>query len=177
MRGTLHETLFYGPEGDGNELTFASDASFAPEASRSRSGGCIQYAGSVIHWYSTRQTVTAWSVCEAETDGLAEALSQGIRILYVLKDLLHKDLQGCLTGDNSASIILAGQEKMDFGKWRTRAFALRCSWCRDQLHLERIPIRHTPGQFLVADLLTKILPKTRLKQLREMAGVRPAGSE
>ena len=33
-------------------------------------------------------------------------------------------------------------------------------------------MRHTPGQFLVADMLTKILPK---KQLREMAGVRPAG--
>ena len=58
------------------------DASYAPEASRSRSGGCIQYAGSMIRWYSTRQTVTAWSVCEAETDGLAEALSQGVFSMF-----------------------------------------------------------------------------------------------
>ncbi|CAE7720322.1 unnamed protein product [Symbiodinium sp. CCMP2592] len=90
VRGTLDECLQYGPDGNPGEMTFISDASFAPEGSRSRTGGVLCYAGSVIHWFSCRQTVTAWSVCEAETDALAETLSQGIRLTYVLQDLLHK---------------------------------------------------------------------------------------
>ncbi|CAE7277127.1 TY2B-LR1 [Symbiodinium sp. CCMP2592] len=95
VRGTLDECLQYGPDGNPGEMTFISDASFAPEGSRSRTGGVLCYAGSVIHWFSCRQTVTAWSVCEAETDALAETLSQGIRLTYVLQDLLHKPVTRC----------------------------------------------------------------------------------
>ena len=95
VRGTLDECLQYGPDGNPTEMTFPSDASFAPNGSRSRTGGIICYAGSMIHWLSRRQTVTAWSVCGAETDA---TLSQGIHLMHVLQDLFHKPLKRSLTG-------------------------------------------------------------------------------
>ena len=90
--GTLDECLQYGPDGNPAEMTSLPDASFAPEGSRSRSGGVIRYAGSVIHWLSSRPAVhaTAWSVCEAETGALAETLSQSIRIMHLVADMVTK---------------------------------------------------------------------------------------
>ena len=95
VRGTLDVCLQNGPDGNPTEMTFPSDASFAPEGSRSRTGGIICYAGSMIHWLSRRQTVTARSVCGAETDA---TLSQGIRLMHVLQDLLRKPLKRSFTG-------------------------------------------------------------------------------
>ena len=102
---------------------------------------------------------------------MAETLSSGIHIMHALRDLLHMPLTGHLTENNSAAIILAKRERFNFGKWRTWAFASRCSWVRDQLQYEQVDLTHTPAEVLIADMLTKILPKTRLQQLNLLAGI------
>ena len=171
LRGTLRYSLVYIAEGCCGDVKFQSDASFAPEGSRSRSGGVITYAGSVMQWISCRQTVTAWSVCEAEADAMAHVLSVGILIMYTMRNLLHLPMKGTLTENNSADTILLKREHLNFGKWRTMAFALRCSWVRDQLHYDEVELMHTPGKVLIADMLTKILQRTRLQQLKRLAEI------
>ena len=115
--------------------------------------------------------MTAWSATEAETDALATTISEAIKLQPLAEALL-----GCtmpmsvrLYGDNSGSIQLLNRDVFHKCSWRTRAFALRAAWVRDQMHEHGIPLEHHPGATLIADLLTKTLSKTKLRELRELA--------
>ena len=45
---------------------------------------------------------------------------------------------------------------------------MRAAWVRDQMSLYDLILMHHPGESLVADMLTKTLPKMRLIKLREL---------
>ncbi|CAE7198318.1 unnamed protein product [Symbiodinium pilosum] len=88
LRATLNIGLrFRGSIGD-SPLQVWSDASFSPDGSRSRSGGVITINGCALRRWSTKQTVTAWSVCEAETDAMALAVSEAAKVLPLRMDRL-----------------------------------------------------------------------------------------
>ena len=74
--------------------------------------------------------MTAWSVCEAETDAMALAVSELTKLLPLLECLTGRTFSLCveLYGDNSASITIINRETFFVKSWRTRAFALRASW-------------------------------------------------
>ncbi|OLP84290.1 Copia protein [Symbiodinium microadriaticum] len=172
LRGTLDIGVCFAGSTATASLEVWSDASFAPEGSRSRSGGVITLSGSPLTWWSTKQSVTAWSVCEAETDGLATAMSEASKVLPLLEALTGRsfDSHVKMFGDNSASITVANRETFFVKTWRTRAFALRASWLRDQIRNQNVLLQHHPGATLVADMLTKVLSKTKLAELRSSAG-------
>ena len=44
---------------------------------------------------------------------------------------------------------------------------------RDQIRLDDLHVMHAPGEHLVADMVTKVLPKTRLKKLRQLGAFCP----
>ena len=84
---------------------------------------------------------------------------------------MARSLTASLRCDNSAAILLALGEKFQPLRWKTRGVALRASWLRDASRdLDAKSIRE-PGETLVADLLTKTLPRVKLQQLREKAGL------
>ena len=172
LRGTLDVGVCFEGSIANTSLEVWSDASFAPEGSRSRSGGIITLSGSPLIWWSSKQTVTAWSVCEAETDALALAMSEAMKILPLLEALTGRPFESHVKmfGDNSASIVVANRETFFVKTWRTRAFALRASWLRDQIRDQNVLLQHHPGATLVADMLTKVLSKTKLAELRSNAG-------
>ena len=172
LRGTLDVGVCFEGSIANTSLEVWSDASFAPEGSRSRSGGIITLSGSPLIWWSSKQTVTAWSVCEAETDALALAMSEAMKILPLLEALTGRPFESHVKmfGDNSASIVVANRETFFVKTWRTRAFALRASWLRDQIRDQNVLLQHHPGATLVADMLTKVLSKTKLAELRFRAG-------
>ena len=45
------------------------------------------------------------------------------------------------------------------------------SWLRDQVRESGLTLTHRPGAELIADLLTKTLPKGRLAELRRKIGL------
>ena len=57
--------------------------------------------------------------------------------------------------------------------WRTRHYAVKAAWARDIIHSVGIDVKHTPGEFLVADILTKILNGERLRALSLELGLKP----
>ena len=172
LRGTLDIGVCFAGSTATASLEVWSDASFAPEGSRSRSGGVITLSGSPLTWWSTKQSVTAWSVCEAETDGLATPMSEASKVHPLLEALTGRsfDSHVKMFGDNSASITVANRETFFVKTWRTRAFALRASWLRDQIRNQNVLLQHHPGATLVADMLKKVLSKTKLAELRSSAG-------
>ena len=80
-----------------------------------------------LTWWSSKQTIIAWSMCEAESDGLATAVAEVSKIHPLLEALTGRSFQ-CqlkLFGDNSASITVANREHFFVTTWRTRDFARR----------------------------------------------------
>ena len=57
--------------------------------------------------------------------------------------------------------------------WRTRHYAVKAAWARDIIHAVGIDVKHTPGEFLVADILTKILNGEKLRELSSKLGLKP----
>ena len=173
LRATLNVGLRFPGKSSCSALKVWSDASFSPEGSRSRSGGVITLGDCALGWWSSKQTVTAWSVCEAETDAMALAVSEVTKLLPLLECLTGQSfsLHAELYGDNSASITVINRETFFVKSWRTRAFALRAAWLRDQVRESGLTLSHHPGAELIADLLTKTLPKGRLAELRLKIGL------
>ena len=173
LRATLNVGLRFPGNSSCSALKVWSDASFSPEGSRSRSGGVITLGDCALGWWSSKQTVTAWSVCEAETDAMALAVSEVTKLLPLLECLTGQSfsLHVELYGDNSASITVINRETFFVKSWRTRAFALRAAWLRDQVQESGLTLTHHPGAELIADMLTKTLPKGRLAELRLKIGL------
>ena len=59
-------------------ITSYSDCSFAAQGSRSRTGVVLKIGVDIVSWRSVRQELTAWPVCEGES----EALRRDCRTLY-----------------------------------------------------------------------------------------------
>ena len=68
-----------------------------------------------------------------------------------------------MDGDNMATVITITKEVTS---WRSRHYALRAGWSRDQVDTQKINVKHTPGVQLSADGLTKILTGIALTKLR-----------
>ena len=69
-------------------------------------------------------------------------------------DQSFRNKQIHLRGDNMATILTLLHEVTS---WRARHYAVKAAWSRDMTKAMGIDVKHTPGEFLVADILTKIL--------------------
>ena len=171
--GTLNEDSRRRAGGDYNKEKYKvltiTDASFAPGGDRSRTGVCIFAMGRLVHWVSTKQTVTAMSSCEAELDAAIAGIKHAQGIAEVVQEMCP---QVCIIQElntDSASAIQA--IKNTSTSWRNRHFSLRASWMRDFLAKGQISVEYKPGKDLEADLLTKVLERVKLETLRRKLGV------
>ena len=88
VRKTLWLSLQYAGS-KSTVITSYSDCSFAAQGSRSRTGVVLTIGVDIVSWRSVRQKLTAWSVCEGESEAAATGL----------QDALHlKDIVDQLTG-------------------------------------------------------------------------------
>ena len=139
------------------ELSIFGDASLAPGASRSRTGVVVKFGGYTIAYRTQRQSLTAYSAFEAEVEAAATAYQLGTQVK--------------LFGDNSACVsnLTKGSEYVQ--PTRTRHFGMRCSYLRDHLKNDGIPMLHMSGELIPADGLTKTLSRVKLEASREKLNV------
>ena len=157
-RGLLYEWMNETP----GELTWASDASLSPGGSRSRSGTVILWGSHVIGWRSQRQTLTAYSAQEAELEAMAQTVELGTKIYQLLEAIAGRPISSCLEADNTAAIVAVTKEDWFEAEVRTRHFAMRTAWLRDQCRQLGLEVRHRSGEELIADASTKALGKQKL---------------
>eukprot|EP00439_Symbiodinium_sp_Y106_P079175 s1232_g17.t2 len=82
---------------DGTSLTMYPDAAFAPSSSRSQTGWVIYYGGTPVLWRSSRQSTTALSTAEAESNAILEGSIAMLGIEAMLLDVseeIHEQLIG-----------------------------------------------------------------------------------
>ena len=71
LQGTVDQGIKITAKGQIGELYIWTDAGYAGQDTRSQSGLVITWAGSVLVWRSSRQTVSALSTAEAELNAAA----------------------------------------------------------------------------------------------------------
>ena len=171
VRKTLWLSLQYAGS-KSTVITSYSDCSFAAQGSRSRTGVVLTVGVDIVSWRSVRQKLTAWSVCEGESEAAATGLQDALHLKDIVDQLTGLTHSIEMVCDNSSAVTLIAGATFNRVTWRTRHFALRASWIRDQIASQPITIRHEAGETLVADAVTKVLARARLQYMRELLRLR-----
>ena len=123
----------------------------------------------IVHWTTTRQDRTALSTCEAEIMAHRTGMQLGICLKELVRMATGSPVGMKMEGDNTGALRSIQNEMTT---WRTRHDAGDASWIRDKLEEEEVELSHRPGKELIADGLTKILPRELLEQFRRRAAIR-----
>ncbi|KAI1005430.1 hypothetical protein K3495_g2787 [Podosphaera aphanis] len=167
-------TYSYGPVSDDltSKLmaTSFSDSDYASDIStrRSVSGFLLMLGGCPISWQSRRQKSVATSTAETEYIVLFESSKYAIWITGFLKELcVFNDLvdqKGVLTlTDNQSALAIASGTNSR----KTKHIDVAFHFTRECLNHGHINIQYIPSKKMLADLLTKSLPPSKLTPLCE----------
>jgi hypothetical protein len=171
LKGTVSLGLTYRRSSDVdrvNRLVAYADASWASDitSARSQSGYVLMLNGSAVSWRSKRQSLICLSTAEAEYDSLHECVREVKYLRGLLGEMgLAQTSPTQVREDNIAAIIIASQP---ITSARTRHVALRFHFVREAIRDGTIIVQHCASQYMLADVLTKILPKPQHCNLRSL---------
>ncbi|CAE7779988.1 GIP [Symbiodinium sp. CCMP2592] len=150
-----------------------SDASFSPHGSHSISGILVTFLGRAVTWKAKRQTLISLSTAESELIAGCEAVVLAQSTEAMIEDLT-KDLENkLLLVDNLAAISLAEGA----GSMRTRHLRVRSNFVKEMVDTKELEVEHCPGEYQLADLLTKVLASPRHLFLSWLVGLGPEPAE
>ena len=130
---------------DETGLSLYTDASFAPDSEKSRSGWVVLMAGSPWSWRSSRQATVSISTAEAELGAVLDM----------------KDMEKVIHVDSTSALAISEGS----GSWRTRHSRVKAETLSEKLQNGEFLIRHCAGRIQLADLLTKVMTWARIREL------------
>ncbi|CAE7297817.1 unnamed protein product, partial [Symbiodinium sp. KB8] len=169
LKATADVCLWYKPTLNSEEIVGFSDASFAPQGSRSVGCSAACFLGCPVSWRCGRQSLVALSVAEAELIEAVNCVQMMLGLASFAEELWASKMKHCLKVDNQAAVGLTTEAS---GTWKTRHLRVRSFALREAVRLEELQIRHVPGVDQLGDLGTKCFHRPRLEQLRELWGLR-----
>jgi hypothetical protein len=160
LKGTRDAHLFF-PAASKPELQLQgySDSDYAGDvATRRSTGGFIFFlGGAAISWRSKLQAGVALSSTEGEYVALSVAAQEAIYLRNLLKELgVCSDKPTVIYEDNQAAIAIARSAQYH---GRLKHVDVRAHFVRDQVQQGQILIEYCPTDKMVADIMTKPLPK------------------
>ena len=169
---TANVSLVFGDGGE--ELVAYSDADYArcTDTRRSTSGYVFVLNGAAISWKSQRQKSTALSTAEAEYIALAECAKEALWMQGLLLELLATKpptASVLIYEDNQAAIKLAANPTHH---QRTKHIDVRYHFLRELVADNRIHLQYLESKLMLADALTKPLPRALFEDLRLRTGLR-----
>ena len=140
-------------------LRGSSDASFnSEEGAKSITGYVFTCAGGAITWGSRKQSLTALSATEAECLALTEATQEAVWLRTLLGELkLPQTLPTPIQEDNQGTIALS--ENPQFHR-RSKHYLPKLHFIREKVSDQTIRIEYCATEQMMADVLTKALPKS-----------------
>jgi hypothetical protein len=165
-----------GEDKDNQVLQFFSDASYGDNPDRKSSAGfiCIAFGGP-IDWKATKQKTVTTSTTEAELLAMSEAGKSLLMWLRLFKTIMfdpgHPVALQC---DNSQTIGLLLKESPQL-RTKLRHIDIHQHWLRQEVQSGRLPVQWTKTSEMVADGLTKMLPRLKHAEFVRMLGMEDIG--
>lgn len=149
-------------------LTGYSDADYAgcKQQLRSTSGVLFMINESPLTWISKRQALVAQSSTESEYVALGTTCKEGIWLRNLLCEMRALEWNHPFTiyTDSQSAMKLADNETVHE---RTKHIAVRWHFLRWMIDSSQLDLQHKPTNELVADALTKALPRVQFLEKRD----------
>ena len=169
---THSHSLILGSKNQTEPLIGYTDANWAENRvdRKSTSGFLCKVFNGTVSWSSKRQNVISISTTESEFYALAETVREIKWIKSLLKDFninitssipIHIDSQSC--------IKMIENEKFSN---QTKHIDVRYHFAREEIINGSIKLVYEPTNSNIADMLTKPLAGTKIKNLRELANIK-----
>ena len=171
LKGTSNYGLCYIPSHHGQCIGF-SDADWAGDTDdrKSTSGYMFQISGAAVSWRSKKQTCVALSTAEAEYVALSNAAQEAIWLRQLLTDMRSDPVGATVILEDNQSAISMTKNPQYHG--RAKHIDIKYHFVHDLLERETIQLKYCCSEDMIADILTKGLPREQFTKLRELSGVR-----
>ena len=172
LKGTSKYGLVYN--GTKSEVVYEiyTDASFAnaTEKRKSVTGFVSILAGACISWKSARQDCTSLFTAQSELIAVSEGVKESEWLWVLLSELNSKQTKPInIWCDNTAAISII-KNPINFSS--TKHIEVRYLYAREVHEKKRIDIKYCSTNNMIADALTKALPKVQFQKLRALMGIR-----
>ena len=148
-----------------------ADADWAgcSESRKSTSGEVFKIGNCTVSWRSKKQSVVALSSCEAEYISLCSAAQETVWLRNLLADVGFEQTQATtMREDNQGAMCLARNPK---DHTRTKHIDVKFHYTRETIENNILKLVYCPTGEMVADTLTKGLPKSGFEKFRSEMGV------
>ena len=148
-----------------------ADADWAgcSESRKSTSGEVFKIGNCTVSWRSKKQSVVALSSCEAEYISLCSAAQETVWLRNLLADVGFEQTQATtIREDNQGAMCLARNPK---DHTRTKHIDVKFHYTRETIENNILKLVYCPTGEMVADTLTKGLPKSGFEKFRSEMGV------
>lgn len=163
LKGSLEYKLRYNKDSDSN-ITGYSDADWAndPDTRKSVTGAIFVTNGGAISWLSKRQRTVALSTVEAEYIALSTACQEALWLKELQRELNpemeKRPIQ--IYSDNNGAISLC---KNACVSQRSKHIDVRYHFIKENVRNGKLTVKHIASEEMIADMLTKALPKPKLE--------------
>ena len=153
-----------------------ADADFAGEKStgRSTTGFVVRLGEAPVAWRSVDQRCVTLSTLEAECHSLSTSITEAMWLRDVLKEIDNdaEDVIHCFE-DNAACVVLANCESLG----RAKHIATRFHFVKERVRCGEVKVYGTSSEEMIADGLTKCVPKRLIGRVQEQLKIMPKQEE
>ncbi|KAG1664531.1 hypothetical protein FOA52_012998 [Chlamydomonas sp. UWO 241] len=171
LSGTAGLGLLYGPSANGSKpVKGYGDANYAGcvDTRRSTTAFVVTYNGTAVSWKSTTQQTVSRSTTEAEYQASGAVIGEAQWMIQLFPELgiplrpmlIYSDSQGALA-------VL----KNPGGSSRPKHIDVRHNVARERVMRQDVLIAYISTNRMVADILTKALPKVKFEWCRKHMGM------
>lgn len=171
LKGTQDFCLTFGRLAEG--LIGFTDADWCSLSHRhSISGYLFTFSGGAISWRSRKQSIIALSSTEAEYVAASEAGHELLWLRYLISELTEPLREATpLKCDNQSAIAIVDSGLLHA---RTKHIDIRYRFIQSVQDSGAASITYIPTTDMLADILTKALPRTKVEKLIALFGLRRA---
>ncbi|MFO0359371.1 MAG: reverse transcriptase domain-containing protein, partial [Flavobacteriales bacterium] len=144
------------------------------EDRKSMTGYLFLLCGAPISWMSKKQSTIALSSTEAEYLAATHATKEAIWLRHLLLDLGFVPSGPTTIFEDNQSCIAIARNPAHHA--RTKHFDIQHHFVREKMELKEVDLVYCPTSDMLADMLTKALPRIKHLHLRSHAGILPASN-